>query len=336
MGRRARETPSTTPSTTTALGTTNATALSRESIAETRHAGARTVARARGATRVVIRALPRALTKESFERALARDGFQFGTHYDDLEYVEGKGMRRTSAERGARDGQQGKSRSRCYARATDERAAREMMKTYDGAKFVVRERDSDGVVVENGFVEESVAIAERAPCQWIGRTYDVAKNGGDFASVAGKRNELEGTIESDEEYLKFVKSLEGGGDSRPVNVGERETRGGRKTTALLEFLWRKQAQEARANGEAKQGKKKGSGANKSVAQEKASSNKVTASSSKAGKEGSGGKKQKQAPKGKNAAPKDGASSSSSAPPPHKGANGKKRPSPKPPKLTVTV
>ena len=149
-----------------------------------------------------------------------------------------------------------------------------MIKKYHLAKFRVRERDGDGALVPNGTIEEREACAERAPSQWTPATYDEAKNGIVAATTtttttstgdddvnardentpppmaAAVRNTLENTIEGDDEYVKFVAALraerDGTSPSTVVHVAPvaPETTK-KKTTALLEFLWRKRAQEAR-------------------------------------------------------------------------------------------
>ena len=227
--------------------------------------------------KIVVRALPRGLTREGFERALRRDGFEFGEAYAYLDYAQGKSRSGESGSGGASasgrvgdGGATGAGRaaplSRCYIQATSAETARAMMNKYNLAKFRVRERDSEGELVPNGAVEECVARAERAPSQWTPASYDEAKNGirassttpttndieteDEDAKCVVVRNALENTIHEDEDYLKFVAALEderrGGGKGATTNgpvAPASDTR--KKTTALLEFLWRKRAQEAR-------------------------------------------------------------------------------------------
>jgi len=227
--------------------------------------------------KIVVRALPRGLTREGFERALRRDGFEFGEAYAYLDYAQGKSRSGESGSGGASasgrvgdGGAAGAGRaaplSRCYIQATSAETARAMMNKYNLAKFRVRERDSEGELVPNGAVEECVARAERAPSQWTPASYDEAKNGirassttpttndieteDEGAKCVVVRNALENTIHEDEDYLNFVAALEderrGGGKGATTNgpvAPASDTR--KKTTALLEFLWRKRAQEAR-------------------------------------------------------------------------------------------
>ena len=204
----------------------------------------------RDAWKIVVRRLPATLRADAIERALDDAGFApREAHFTWTEYRGGKWRVGGVGGRAA-------ATSRWTAACANAETARRVRDAFDGATFRVRERDEDGNPVEGGgVVEETRAIVELAPSQWTPRTF-----GERYATTSeeARVNELEGTIESDEEYLKFVKALEDERAGARVKTGAvtpKPESAQRKSTALLEYLWKKRSQEERANGGASAKKK---------------------------------------------------------------------------------
>ena len=194
------------------------------------------------ARKIVVRRLPATLRADAVERALDDAGFvPRDAYFTWVDYRPGKG----ASGRGGR----ASATSRLYCACASAEAARRTRDAFEGAVFRVRARDEDGNVLEGeGAVEETRAIVELAPSQWTPRTF-----GERYATTREDErvNELEGTIESDEEYLKFVKALEeerAGGRAKMGAVMPKPESTHRKSTALLEYLWKKRSAEERASG----------------------------------------------------------------------------------------
>ena len=108
--------------------------------------------------------------------------------------------------------------------------------------------------------EETRARVEYAPSQWTPREF------GERYATAGEtapaENALEGTIEEDEDYLKFLGALEAKKKANGATTGAATPKNAesapRKSTALLEFLWRQRAAAEREKGAGKKSSKKSS------------------------------------------------------------------------------
>lgn len=206
---------------------------------------------------MVIRALPGRLARDAFERTLARDGFDPPSAF--FEWVGYRTFGGTGVD-GRGTARRTRARSIAYVACKTTEIAKRVRDRYHGATFRVRARDSEGRVIEGeDGVEETRATVERAPSQWTPRTF-----GERYASTSGETNAvnaLEGTIESDAEYLKFVSELENERTRTRTTgaVAPKQESARRKSTALLEYIWKKRAVEERANKRAANG---GKGASK--------------------------------------------------------------------------
>jgi regulator of nonsense transcripts 3 len=174
------------------------------------------------------------------------------------EYAPGK-VRGRRADGGGGSTRRATTPSRFYARAKTMETVKALRATYDGVVFYVRARDAEGRVIEGGG-EETRACVEFAPSQWTPREF-----GARYAApgeTTNAENALEGTIEEDEDYLKFLDALEAkkkanGATPRAAAPKNAES-APRKSTALLEFLWRRRAAEQREKGSGKKSSKKSS------------------------------------------------------------------------------
>ena len=150
--------------------------------------------------------------------------------------------------------------SRFYATVRRGETVKALRERYDGATFRVRARDEEGRAIEGGGGEETRARVEYAPSQWTPREF------GERYATAGEtapaENALEGTIEEDEDYLKFLGALEAKKKANGATTGAATPKNAesapRKSTALLEFLWRQRAAAEREKGAGKKSSKKSS------------------------------------------------------------------------------
>ena len=211
--------------------------------------------------KIVIRNLPATLAREALEEALRRDGFgALDETFEWWEYANGEGARgdggddddddetRDDAVEVLRDG---------AARGDGEGAAREVR-----WGDVSRARAGRGGTGDRGRGggEETRARVEYAPSQWTPREF------GERYATAGEtapaENALEGTIEEDEDYLKFLGALEAKKKANGATTGAATPKNAesapRKSTALLEFLWRQRAAAEREKGAGKKSSKKSS------------------------------------------------------------------------------
>lgn len=195
--------------------------------------------------KVIVRNLPCGLTREAFEETLTRDGFDLTSMFDWCDYARGK-RRGRSGGRGV-GAASAASRSRWCGAAKTADTARKLLEKYGGARFRVRERNAEGEPIDGeGAVEETRAIVEFAPSQWTPKEF-----GERFASAAdgeGRKNELEGTIEEDEDYLAFVAAMDEPKSAVPVSraVTPKTESAPRRVSALLQYVWKKRANEQRA------------------------------------------------------------------------------------------
>ena len=208
---------------------------------------------------MVVRGLPASLTRESFVEALERDGFDANEAFEWMDYVSGRRRR----DGGETTTTTTTSLSRFYAVVRDGRTVQRMIDAYHGTTFRVRARDEDGNAIgeDEEAAETTTASVERAPSEWTPETY-----GAVFGTLGTP--ESAGTIEEDEEYVSFVKALERereeGRTTAPATPRMESTTTKtktRKSTALLEYIWKKRAQDQRATTGG--GKKKSSGKKKS-------------------------------------------------------------------------
>ena len=212
----------------------------------------------RRARKMVVRGLPASLTRESFVEALERDGFDANEAFEWMDYVSGRRRR----DGGETTTTTTTSLSRFYAVVRDGRTVQRMIDAYHGTTFRVRARDEDGNAIgeDEEAAETTTASVERAPSEWTPETY-----GAVFGTLGTP--ESAGTIEEDEEYVSFVKALERereeGRTTAPATPRMESTTKTktRKSTALLEYIWKKRAQDQRATTGG--GKKKSSGKKKS-------------------------------------------------------------------------
>jgi len=210
--------------------------------------------------KIVIRNLPATLAREALEEALRRDGFgALDETFEWWEYARGKarggtgGTTTTTTRRAT-------TPSRFYATVRRGETVKALRERYDGATFRVRARDEEGRAIEGGGGEETRARVEYAPSQWTPREF------GERYATAGEtapaENALEGTIEEDEDYLKFLGALEAKKKANGATTGAATPKNAesapRKSTALLEFLWRQRAAAEREKGAGKKSSKKSS------------------------------------------------------------------------------
>ena len=208
----------------------------------------------------MIRNLPATLAREALEEALRRDGFgALDETFEWWEYARGKarggtgGTTTTTTRRAT-------TPSRFYATVRRGETVKALRERYDGATFRVRARDEEGRAIEGGGGEETRARVEYAPSQWTPREF------GERYATAGEtapaENALEGTIEEDEDYLKFLGALEAKKKANGATTGAATPKNAesapRKSTALLEFLWRQRAAAEREKGAGKKSSKKSS------------------------------------------------------------------------------
>jgi len=210
--------------------------------------------------KIVMRNLPATLAREALEEALRRDGFgALDETFEWWEYAKG-------TARGGRGGttttttRRATTPSRFYATVRRGETVKALRERYDGATFRVRARDEEGRAIEGGGGEETRARVEYAPSQWTPREF------GERYATAGEtapaENALEGTIEEDEDYLKFLGALEAKKKANGATTGAATPKNAesapRKSTALLEFLWRQRAAAEREKGAGKKSSKKSS------------------------------------------------------------------------------
>ena len=198
--------------------------------------------------KVIVRNLPCGLTREAFEETLTRDGFDLTSMFDWCDYARGKRRGRGGGRGvGAASSASCASRSRWCGAAKTADTARKLLEKYGGARFRVRERNAEGEPIDGeGAVEETRAIVEFAPSQWTPKEF-----GERFASAAdgeGTKNALEGTIEEDEDYLAFVAAMDEPKNVMPVSraVTPKTESAPRRVSALLQYVWKKRANEQRA------------------------------------------------------------------------------------------
>ena len=198
--------------------------------------------------KVIVRNLPCGLTREAFEETLTRDGFDLTSMFDWCDYARGKRRGRGGGRGvGAASAASAASRSRWCGAAKTADTARKLLEKYGGARFRVRERNVEGEPIDGeGAVEETRAIVEFAPSQWTPKEF-----GERFASAAdgeGTKNALEGTIEEDEDYLAFVAAMDEPKNVMPVSraVTPKMESAPRRVSALLQYVWKKRANEQRA------------------------------------------------------------------------------------------
>ena len=210
--------------------------------------------------KIVIRNLPATLAREALEEALRRDGFgALDETFEWWEYARGKARRGTGGTTTTTT-RRATTPSRFYATVRRGETVKALRERYDGATFRVRARDEEGRAIEGGGGEETRARVEYAPSQWTPREF------GERYATAGEtapaENALEGTIEEDEDYLKFLGALEAKKKANGATTGAATPKNAesapRKSTALLEFLWRQRAAAEREKGAGKKSSKKSS------------------------------------------------------------------------------
>ena len=209
-----------------------------------------------------MRNLPATLALDGLAEALARDGFgALDEAFEWWEYAMGKARGGRGRGTTTTTTRRATTPSRFYATVRRAETVKALRERYDGAVFRVRARDDEGRAIEGeGGVEETRARVEYAPSQWTPREF------GERYATAGEtapaENALEGTIEQDEDYLKFLGALEAKKKANGATTGAATPKNAesapRKSTALLEFLWRQRAAAEREKGAGKKSSKKSS------------------------------------------------------------------------------